>query len=224
MRNLLLFAGILVAVSIPFTAGAEIYKSVNEEGNVTFSDKPTPGAEEIEKKDVPTVPSRMPQADIGGSNDETGEEEKEAGNRYDSIAIVSPENDTAIRENSGQVSVSVSVQPALAETHQIALYMDGTEAARSRTPTFQFSNVDRGTHTLAAAVVGSDGNEIVRSDSISFTLLRHSQLHRDADVPGQPDIPQPDGATPTNPPSGGVNAPSPSGPTPTNPPKPSPSQ
>lgn len=218
MRNLLLFAGILVAASIPFTAGAGIYKSVDEEGNVTFSDQPTPGAEEIEKKDIPTIPSRVPQADFSRSNDETGDE-KEVGKRYDSIAIVSPKNDTAIRENSGQVTVSVSVQPALAETHQIVLYMDGTEAARSRSPTFQFSNVDRGTHTLAAAVVGSDGNEIIHSDSISFTLHRHSVQH-----PNNPNAQDSSGPSPTNPPSGGVNAPAPSGPTPTNPPKPSPSQ
>lgn len=218
MRNLLLFAGILAAVSIPFTVGAGIYKSVDEEGHVTFSDTQTPGAEEIEKKDIPTVPTRVPQADFSGDSNET-DDEKEATSRYDSIAIVSPENDTAIRENSGQVSVSVSVQPALAEAHQIVLYMDGTEAARSRSPIFQFSNVDRGTHTLTAAVVGSDGNEIIRSDSISFTLHRHSVQN-----PNNPNAPDSSGPTPTNPPSGGVNAPSPSGPTPTNPPKPSPSQ
>jgi len=228
MRNLLLFAGILAAASIPFTTGAGIYKSVDEEGNVTFSDTRTPGAEEIEKKDIPTVPSRAPQADFSRSNDETGDE-KQTTSRYDSIAIVSPEDDAAFRENSGQVSVSVSVQPALSEAHQIVLYMDGTEAARSRSPIFQFSNVDRGTHTLAAAVVGSDGKELIRSDSISFTLLRHSQLQPQADVPGQPNIPQPDGPTPANPPSGqpsGQNPvnPSFSGPTPTNPPKSSPSQ
>ncbi|MDZ7736624.1 MAG: hypothetical protein U5P41_11375 [Gammaproteobacteria bacterium] len=156
------------------------------------------------------------QADFSSDNDETGDE-KEATSRYDSIAIVSPEDDTAIRENSGQVSVSVSVQPALSEAHQIVLYMDGTEAARSRSPIFQFSNVDRGTHTLAAAIVGSDGNEIIRSDSISFTLHRHSVQN-----PNNPNAPDSSGSSPTNPPSGGVNAPSPSGPTPTNPPRPAP--
>lgn len=216
MRKLLLLAGILITASMSFGAFAAIYKTVDEDGNVTFSDQPSSGAEVIEKKDIPTVPSRVPEADFSGSDEDNGGE-NETGGRYESITIVSPENDTAIRENSGRVTVSVSVKPGLAEAHQVVLYMDGTEAARSRSPVFQFSNVDRGTHTLAAAVVGSDDNELIRSDTVSFTLHRHSVQHPNANNPNAPNN---SGPTPTNPPSADGNAPSPSGPTPTNPPSP----
>jgi len=197
MYKLLLLAGILATAAVPFAAGAGIYKSVDEDGNVTFSDSPSPGAEEIEKKEIPTVPSTAPRADF--SRDKNGDsDDGETTARYRNIAIVSPENDTAIRENSGRLSVSVALEPALAQTHEIVIYMDGSEAARSRSPAFQFSNVDRGTHTLAAAVVDAEGNELLRSDSISFTLLRHSVQHPNPNNPGAPNT---SGPTPTNPPS-----------------------
>ena len=218
MRKLLLFAGILAAMALPLGGGAAVYKSVDEDGNVTFSDTPSPGAEEIEIKEVPTVPSRVPNTDFSSDDGNEGRN-AEPGSRYDNIAIVSPENDTAIRNNAGSLSVSVSIQPALAQSHQVVLFMDGTEAARSRSPVFQFSNVDRGTHTLTAAIVDGDGNELIRSDSVSFTLHRHSVQQPNANVPGTPGAPSPSGPSPTNPPTGG-NAPAPSGPTPTNPPSP----
>lgn len=219
MHKLLLLAAFLFALTASFATAAAIYKSVDENGNVTFSDEPSPGAKKIEKKEIPTVPSTAPEADFG---DDEGEVEEAATGRYESIAIVSPEHDTAIRENAGNLSVSVALEPALAATHEVVLFMDGQEAARSKSPVFQFSNVDRGTHTLTAAVVDSDGNVLIRSDTISFTLLRRSTQHPNANIPGTPNAPSPSGPTPTNPPKGGPSAPTPSGPTPTNPPRPSP--
>lgn len=220
MHKLLLLTGFMLALAASSVTAGAIYKSVDEEGNVTFSDEPSPGAEQIKKKEVPTVPSRAPKVDFSSGNDT--DKEKEAAGVYRAIAIVSPQHDTAVRENSGKLSVSVAIEPALAETHEVVLYMDGQPAARSPSPVFQFSNIDRGTHTLTAAVVNSDGDELIRSETISFTLLRHSTQHPNTNIPGTPNTPSPSGPTPTNPPTASPNAPSPSGPTPTNPPKPSP--
>ena len=234
MPNSLLLSGFLVCLLVSTGAAAEIYKSVDEDGNVTFSDQPSAGAEQIEKKEIPTVSSEKPvqefNSDDGGNgNDDNGKNGSQNGFQgYDSIDIVSPEGGGAIRSNSGSLSVNINVQPALQQGHTIVLYMDGSEARRGRSSAFQFANVDRGEHTLTAAIETDAGEELARSDNVTFTLLRRSLLHPDSQSPGTPQAPKPDGPTPTNPPSGqpsGQNPVNPGfdGPTPTNPPKPSPS-
>lgn len=216
----------LTAFILPLTATAGIYKSVDENGNVLYSDEPSPGAVEIRKKEIPTVPSVVPEIDTeSGTSDEA--DTAGTGVLYDRIEIVSPEPDTAVRNNAGNLAVSVALQPALKATHSLQLNLDGVQVSRSRSPVFQLQNVDRGTHTLTAVVINAEGNEVQRSSAISFTMQRHSELNPKADIPGTQPAPTPSGPTPTNPPKvtpSGQNPVKPTfpGPTPTNPPKPSP--
>ena len=40
---------------------ADVYRSVDEDGNVIFIDQPTPGAEMIETRDIPTIEAPPPE-------------------------------------------------------------------------------------------------------------------------------------------------------------------
>lgn len=228
MPNLLLLCGFLAGLLVSTGVAADIYKSVDEDGNVTFSDQPSAGAERIEQKKLPTVSSDTPKMEFNSDDGDKGESKKKGSQKgfqgYDSIAIVSPEGGSAIRSNAGSLSVNINLQPELQQGHMIVLYMDGQELKRGRSSAFQFANVDRGEHTLTAAIETEAGDEVARSGDVTFTLLRRSRLHPEAKSPGTPQAPQPDGPTPTNPPSGqpsGQNPITPSfdGPTPTNPSK-----
>lgn len=210
----------LAVFILPLTATGGIYKSVDDNGNVSYSDEPSPGAVEIKKREIPTMPSVVPEVDLESDTDTEADDDA----LYSSIEIVNPEPESSVRDNAGNLSVSVALQPSLKETHSIMITLDGEEIANSRSPVFQFQNLDRGTHTLTAIIVNAEGNEVQRSSTITFTMQRHSELHRDADVPGTQQPPVPDGPTPTNPPKvspSGQNPVSPSfpGPTPTNPPR-----
>ncbi len=222
MHKLLFPSGLLLALMLlPAAAGAEIYKSVDENGNVVFSDQPSPGAEQIEKKQVPTVPATVPDVDLDDSGE--GEQQEQAGDAY-SLRIASPEHDSAVRENAGNITVNIALEPTLRLGHEVVLYLDGEEAARGSMSSFSLANVDRGTHSLTAVVLDGGGNEVARSDSIEFTMQRRSRLQNSPNNPA-PNTSAPEG-TPTNPPDGsssGQNPITPSnpGPTPTNPPRPS---
>lgn len=213
----LLFLAVFI---LPLTATGGIYKSVDDKGNVSYSDEPSPGAVEIKKREIPTMPSVVPEVDLESDTDTEADDDA----LYSSIEIVNPEPESSVRDNAGNLSVSVALQPSLKETHSIMITLDGEEVANSRSPVFQFQNLDRGTHTLTAIIVNAEGNEVQRSSTITFTMQRHSELHRDADIPGTEQPPAPDGPTPTNPPKvtpSGQNPVNPSfpGPTPTNPPR-----
>ncbi len=179
----------ILLLSLLFFAGqvaAEVYRSVDEDGNITYSDKPTEGAEKIKKQDVQTIDTpNIPQFKYTPPRDQTAEKPA----IYNSIAITSPENDTSVRENAGNLTVNVSLKPNLktAYGHSLSLTMDGKEVGSGRSRTFSLTNVDRGTHTLVARVKGSNGQVIIQSEPVTFTLQRVSI--RAVPFPGGPPPP-----------------------------------
>lgn len=171
MRILLLMMGLLMTSA----ASAEVYRSVDESGNVIFTDKPSPDAEKLEIAPVQTITTDPSQQQFEYTP--PARKQTESISPYKKVEITSPEHDTALRENVGDVSVSVSVDPGLISGHKVVLYMDGNMVAEG-SGQFNLTNVDRGTHTLSAVIQAQDGRELIRSDSISFTVLRHSVQHK----------------------------------------------
>jgi hypothetical protein len=145
-----------------------VYRSVDENGNIIFSDKPSDGAEKIHVEDAQTIspPSAGPF--------KYTPTKKEQPQGYTDIAITSPANDTATRNNEGNVTVSVTLNPGLnsGKGDQLALYMDGAQVSIGYLPQFELKNVDRGLHTLKASVIDASGKTIISSSPVSFTILR----------------------------------------------------
>ena len=155
-------------------AQAAVYRWVDPTGQVHFSDQPTPGSERIELRESSVYsPAQPPPAQTTGEGpaDAAGEPPKPV--KYTRIDVVSPEEDEALRSNEGEVSISLELRPGLAPEHKIRLFLDGTPAGEDL-PTTQITlqNVDRGTHSLEAAVVDAGGAELLRSDAVTFHLLR----------------------------------------------------
>lgn len=159
---------------------AEVYKSVDENGNVIFTDQPSENAEKIHIKEVQTIETRKPQSEetapVEAGSDEGSEQDAEAGPEYTSVSITSPANDSAIRANDGNITISAAVLPSLKADagHQLALYMDSKLVSAGPGTQFSLSNVDRGTHNFSVAVIDKEGKELIRSAATSITILRHS--------------------------------------------------
>ena len=171
MNRLLILLAVLVVAPL---AQAEMYRWVDEEGNVQFSDTPPPQGTPAERMEVPEPSSvvetyKPPKAptEAEGSAQQDGEQ----ATRY-RLAITSPANDEAVRQNAGNVTVTVDLKPALQPGHRLRLYLDGNllDNGGTRT-TVNLTNVPRGTHTLRAEVVDGNGKVLRRATS-TFHLLR----------------------------------------------------
>ncbi len=195
MRILLL----LLTYFIVLPVAAEVYRTVDENGNVIFTDKPSPGAVEVEIKEIKTVEPPAPETPAPETpatempSEEAGEQpspEQSEFAGYTKLEITNPVNDTVVRDNAGNVTISVSLEPALNidAGDQLVLYMDGARASAGTVNTFNLLNVDRGTHSFSVAVVNEAGEELMRSAPVSFTLLRHSSLQSSSTV-GKPPKP-----------------------------------
>ena len=82
----------------------EVYRSVDESGRIIFSDEPSEGAERIE--------IRKPQSIRPLSNGKFNYTPPAAATApvYNAVEITAPKHDEAIRENTGNIAVSVKIE------------------------------------------------------------------------------------------------------------------
>jgi hypothetical protein len=91
----------------------------------------------------------------------------------------------------GQLDVTVSVDPPLQAGHQLQLYLDGEPVATLDPGNNQIrlSGVYRGAHTLEAEVLDQEGESLLRSDPLPFSV-RQTSIQNPVN-PLAPPAPQP---------------------------------
>jgi hypothetical protein len=153
---------------------ADVYKSVNDKGEVTYSDQPMPKAERMKLPELPTY-SAPPLPRLSSTP-----ESKPVASLYQSMKILEPENDATIRDNQGVVRVRIALVPPLMtkQGHNIQFYRNGEPYGPvSNTSITIFSNQDRGSYTLSASVLDAKGDTVMTSDPVTFYLHRESILN-----------------------------------------------
>ena len=166
MRIFLLVIGISFALSAQAEA---VYKSVDEDGNVIYTDAPTADAEKIQLKNVQPIET-APVETTESSPDQEPQEKT-----YTKLEITSPKEGDSIYDNNGIVNISLIVVPALRarEGDKLVLHMDGQQIDESKRNQFNLSGIEPGKHSFVVVVIGKDGKELKRSVPVSLTLYRH---------------------------------------------------
>ena len=98
--------------------------------------------------------------------------------QYSNLEITSPANNSTFRDNAGQVSVTLDLQPALQDDDAISLTLDGKEVGQTKSTSLTLKNVNRGTHNLGVAIKDSQGTTLISATPVTFTLQRTSVLLR----------------------------------------------
>ncbi|HEY1774493.1 MAG TPA: DUF4124 domain-containing protein [Gammaproteobacteria bacterium] len=145
----------LVFLLIPSLGAADtMYKWVDAQGNVHYSDKPAPGATKI---DVPKAHTFTPPpvAAPGITNTDNG---NPADTGYTAITISSPQDQQTFW-NVSSVTVSVRVQPVLRPGDSVTITLDGSSQTVDGTAA-TFTDIDRGQHTATASVGGQSSPTI----------------------------------------------------------------
>jgi hypothetical protein len=150
----------------------KIVKYTLPSGEVIYSDKPPPEATSGEDVTVEplqsfTVPPAPPLEDSTADKDDEDDD-----GTYKEFTVTSPANDATIRDNGGNVRISLSLSPALRSGHNIEVMMDGQSIGSGTGTSVTLTEVDRGTHTVQATVKDDQGKEIARSNSVIFHLRR----------------------------------------------------
>ncbi len=157
-------------------AADQVYKTVDANGNVVYTDVPPvnregqPDGEEIT---VPQANTYAPPVISAPADDSVAPTAAAA--YYSEVVIVDPAEDATIRENSGEVLIQVATMPGLRRDHRLLLILDGSPTeVEAEDGVFQLSNVDRGTHTAAARIVNGADETLLESEPVTFHLLRYA--------------------------------------------------
>ena len=160
----------LLLLALP--AVADVYTYIDSEGNRVFTDQPRGNAKKVEiaptngmnqnnkptvrKAPAPVAPAELP--------------------AYNLLRILIPEPDATVQEgSSGNLIVTATSDPPLMPGHNYRLLLDGKVAGEpGRSPVFSLTNLDRGTHTLAAEIIDAQGRILERTPSQPVHIVRTS--------------------------------------------------
>ena len=150
-----------------------VYKRVNPDGSVDYSDQPLEDAEvmKVPKGSTFTMPSASSSSRARSNSSQRDVDTAS----YQSLSISSPSNDEAIRSNEGRVTALAKSDPTIQQGHSFRWTMDGRVLKQEiSSPVLQMRNVDRGAHELEVAILDSAGEVVISSEKTVFNLLRAS--------------------------------------------------
>jgi len=172
-----------------FTLQAALYKGVDKEGNVTYSDKPFVNSKKITLPPITVVSEpKIPAAAEGSAASEKAENEKNKADKetkYTHLQISSPKNKQTIW-NSPKLNVTLASRPALNAKNgdYFQLLIDGKAVVRrSPNTTIQLGYIDRGEHKLQAIIRNRHGQVVKRSKIIIIYIQRTSIVPRHTKAP-----------------------------------------
>ncbi|NNE37783.1 MAG: DUF4124 domain-containing protein [Gammaproteobacteria bacterium] len=167
MNKIILFLSCFFMVSV---MAADVYMTVDENGNPTFTDQPVEGSKKIEVKEVITIPALK--------NVPPPRTTSQPQVRYRQIAITNPKQDETYFRSEGDLVISVMSSPRLRVGDRYVYRLDGEEIYIGRATSQSISELDRGTHTVQIAILGRDDMEIIASETITFYMRHSSVLNR----------------------------------------------
>lgn len=151
-----------------------VYKKINEDGSVEYSDKPFPGAKPLKLKNisdqttlpVPTPPSKLSPATPN----------KAAKVTYD-IAITSPAQGATIRNNQGNFTVLVQKKGEARKRYKSRVFVNGVPVgSASQDAVFNIKNADRGELKIKAQLLSSSGKVLATSNETVVYLHRATSI------------------------------------------------
>ena len=183
MRILLVLAGLAISAG---AASQEIYRWVDRNGQVHYSDQPGSSNAElisvIEPNAYDSADAAANQAS-GSDADDAGEEP--AGPQYDSLAVTSPSPDQVFFGADAVVTASAELSGTLSPDHSLVFFLNGNRHPAEGLST-DFTGLARGTYFLRAAVLDENGNPLIQSPQTTFHVRQPS-----INSPQSPQAPRP---------------------------------
>lgn len=159
----------LSLIAAPLAAKDEIYRWVDAEGVIHYSSRPpSKDAQPATLPDLQTYRSGSAPSVL--ATPAVAPAVKPATGGALRIEVSAPVPDETFRDPQGLVPVSVAVAPGLPDGARFVFYLDGVAQTPGgwTTPSYTFTEVVRGEHSLIVAVQSAEGVELARSAPVRF--------------------------------------------------------
>ena len=174
VRSLLGILGILVAAP---AAVAEIYKIVNPDGTVTYTDqRPSSGAEVVDLPPLSVVETDIDTSIVTERPDAAANEAslRDLQRQYRDFRITQPENEETFWGTGNTVTVSWGASRAIPQTMSVVLYVDGQQQAAPPEGGVTLT-LERGEHQVYAELRDAGGRLVKKTAVVTFFVKQYSQ-------------------------------------------------
>jgi hypothetical protein len=155
----------LLLALLSVSAGAEVYRWVDAEGRVQFSDRPVTGAEPVPLPASGTERALEQVAPSQAAGGDTGP--------YTTFEVVTPEPNATLRDAEGKVQISLLLEPSLAEGHRLRVLINGQSPEGDGQGTqMVIQGLSFGSHRLHAEVLDELGVPVAYTAPIDFHLRK----------------------------------------------------
>lgn len=154
----------------PAISTADIYKTVDANGDITFSDKPTSQNSTVISLPKPNTAPATKSEPVNSSTPTatTTEEDKNGKKPYTKFQIASPADQETI-QNQPNLAVKIDVEPDLQPDDVIQIYIDGGPVGNAMHATdFNLTIPYRGTHIVSATLFDKDMRVLKKSNAVTI--------------------------------------------------------
>ena len=159
---------LLTLAAMPLVCADSLYKWVDAQGNVHYSDKPQPGATKLHLPKPTTYAApdvAMPAATAGSETPKTP-----SAGAYSNFEIASPAADETFW-NVQSVTVTLAIEPALHSGDTVTITLDDKTQGPGTSVSATFDGLDRGAHEVHATLQQAGGGTLI-AKPVTFYIQR----------------------------------------------------
>jgi len=183
---LALVASLSLAMASP--AFSAIFRTVDAQGNVTFTDQPPKASDTpVKSEEIKIATPNTFQDSTPYERWDPEPEAENSGSTSYTLSIVSPSNEESIRNNAGNVVIRTRINPELSEGHVARLELNGTLTGEAIDEgAIYLTNMPRGTHRARLVIESESGRRLAESVESVFHLQRISVFSPSRSPPPPP--------------------------------------
>lgn len=165
------YLSLAIIFSLPIHA--EVYKVIDDQGRVTYTDTLPAKDQEHEKvelKPINTQPPVEPRRDYRFTPAESEEDQV----NY-TLVLSAPANDTHVPPGQRDLLLAAQVSPGLQPDHRIQFLMNGQPVGQaSQATSHLIEEIYRGEHSLSVRIIDSRGKTLTTSEAVTVYVHRPS--------------------------------------------------
>jgi hypothetical protein len=174
MKSRFLTSIVLVIITCYINAAAQtVYKKINTDGSVEYSDQAFAGASAIQITGQNQTQLPAPSAPVNFTKDPAATTLVPTPNY--AIAIQAPQSGQSVRNNSGNLTIVVQTTPKLGKKLKVQLLINNSPLGEPKQQTvFKVKNINRGEVKIKTQLLNSLGNILATSSETVVYLHRVS--------------------------------------------------
>ncbi len=170
MRRLLIISLSLLVLYAQAAVAETVYKGIDKQGNIIYSDKPLEGGEKITI--TPPPPITMPALKETQTTTKVAPEEVSY-----KLSITSPQNQQTFTNDITTIPVTLSLTPNLQAGDRINLIVNGQPFGEySQDLTFTLKDFPRGAYTVNAVITSEKDPSTIKAQSDSVTFYQQRAI------------------------------------------------